>query len=123
MMRRSSNSTSDNSQCSGALAQTVAGKIKTFHAVPRRLTAAEKKVLELVTLAKTNKEIARNLGISHATVKRHLENILRKLALKNRVEAAIFGLSIKGCPLGVVANCPLQAWHHEKHKSVALWAE
>ncbi len=54
-----------------------------------KLTTAERRILSLVSLAKTNKEIAVALGISPATVKRHLENVLRKLELRNRVEAAI----------------------------------
>jgi DNA-binding NarL/FixJ family response regulator len=59
------------------------------------LTGQEEKVLKLVAEAKTNKEIAVALCISPATVKRHLENILRKLNLKNRVSAAVFAVSEK----------------------------
>lgn len=56
------------------------------------LTAQERRVLGLIAEALTNKEIAVALGISPATVKRHLENILRKLELRNRVDAAIFAV-------------------------------
>ncbi|MBI2998830.1 MAG: response regulator transcription factor [Deltaproteobacteria bacterium] len=56
------------------------------------ITAQERKVLGLIAEALTNKEIAVALEISPATVKRHLENILRKLELKNRVDAAIFAV-------------------------------
>ena len=62
------------------------------------ITAAESRVLTLVTRAKTNKEIAFALRISPATVKRHMEKILTKLGLRNRVEAAIYGLMLNGCP-------------------------
>jgi DNA-binding NarL/FixJ family response regulator len=79
-----------------------------------KLTRAEKRVLALVSAAKTNKEIAFALGISPATVKRHLENVLRKLELKNRVEAAIFGLLANGCPNGSSSACPLALWRKEK---------
>jgi hypothetical protein len=65
----------------------------------------------LVARAKTNKEIAADLGISPATVKRHLENVLRKLRLKNRVEVAIYALVIAGCPRGLDRHCPLALWH------------
>jgi DNA-binding CsgD family transcriptional regulator len=81
------------------------------------LTAAEKRVLALVSLAKTNKEIAGALGISPSTVKRHLENLLKKLHLKNRVEAAIYGLSVNGCPQEIASHCPLKTWHIEKEKT------
>lgn len=86
-----------------------------------KLTAAEKRVLALVSAAKTNKEIALALCISPATVKRHLENVLRKLALRNRVEAAIYGLIANGCPSGSSA-CPLALWRKEKHDAEAKWA-
>jgi DNA-binding NarL/FixJ family response regulator len=56
------------------------------------LTSQEKRVLNLLTEALSNKEIAVELGISPCTVKRHLENILRKLNLKNRVDAAIYAV-------------------------------
>ena len=80
--------------------------------MPRcNLTAAETRVLNLLARAKTNKEIAADLGISPATVKRHLENALRKLHLKNRVELAIYGLLMVGCPRGFHQQCPLQLWH------------
>ncbi len=87
-----------------------------------KLTRAEKRVLALVSAAKTNKEIAVALGISPATVKRHLENVLRKLALKNRVEAAIYGLFAEGCPSGSSSACPLALWRKAKHDAETKWA-
>ena len=94
----------------------------TLENLTSRLTAAEKKVLALVSSAKTNKEIAFALGISPATVKRHLENVLRKLTLKNRVEAAIYGLIINGCPNGLSSACPLELWHRARSHGEAKWA-
>ena len=73
-----------------------------------KLTTAQQRVLDLLSLAKTNKEIAVTLDISPATVKRHVENILRKASLKNRVEAAIYGLALKGCPYTSRRNCLLK---------------
>jgi DNA-binding CsgD family transcriptional regulator len=87
-----------------------------------KLTAAEKRVLALVSRAKTNKEVAAALGISPATVKRHLENLLRKLGLKNRVEAAIYGLIADGCPHGSNPACPLQLWQKERDDAATMWA-
>jgi len=86
------------------------------------LTAAEKRVIALVSRAKTNKEIAAVLGISPATVKRHLENILRKLQLKNRVEAAIYALRSVGCPRGPDPGCPLEMCWEEINLSGEKWA-
>jgi DNA-binding NarL/FixJ family response regulator len=73
-----------------------------------RLTAAENRVLTHVSRAKTNKEIASALGISPATVKRHVEKILTKLQLRNRVEAAIYGVMINGCPLQSRPSCVMR---------------
>ena len=73
-----------------------------------RLTAAENRVLTHVSRAKTNKEIASALGISPATVKHHLEKILTKLQLRNRVEAAIYGVMINGCPLQSRPGCVMR---------------
>jgi len=87
------------------------------------LTGAENRVLALVVRASTNKEIAVELGISPATVKRHLENILRKLGVRNRVEAAICGLLLNGCSAGRDSRCALQAWREARESSRQLWAE
>ncbi len=56
------------------------------------LTMREKEVLELLTQGKSNKEIAVALAIAENTVKNHLKNILEKLHLENRVQAATFAL-------------------------------
>lgn len=56
------------------------------------LSPREQQVLELLTKGSTNKEIAAALGISDNTVKNHLRNILDKLHLENRVQAAAFAL-------------------------------
>jgi DNA-binding NarL/FixJ family response regulator len=77
---------------------------------PEDLTAAEARVLRLVSESKTNREIASSLGVSPATVKRHLENILRKLRVRNRIEAAIYSLSMAECDGGNNGDCPLVAW-------------
>ncbi|MFQ5848376.1 MAG: response regulator [Candidatus Methylomirabilales bacterium] len=58
----------------------------------QQLTCREREVLQLLTLGKTNKEIADKLGIAANTVKNHLTNILEKLHLQNRVQAAAFAL-------------------------------
>lgn len=78
------------------------------------LTATEKRVLGLVSRSRTNREIAASLGVSPCTIKRHLENILRKLDARNRVEAAIYGLSMAGCAARSAAECPLEAWRKER---------
>jgi DNA-binding NarL/FixJ family response regulator len=52
------------------------------------LTLREQEVLQLVSQRFTNKEIAQRLVLSEFTVKNHLSNILSKLHLRSRAEAA-----------------------------------
>ena len=57
------------------------------------LTARELEVVTLITEGCTNKDIARQFGISEETVKRHLTNIFNKLGVGNRLELALFALN------------------------------
>src|SRR3972149_5791071 len=54
-----------------------------------RLTLREQQVLPLLADGLSNKQIARRLAITERTVKYHISNILRKLGLFSRTEAAI----------------------------------
>ena len=54
------------------------------------LSQREREVLKFVAKGLSNREIAASMRLSPSTVKRHVENILRKLHLKNRTEAAIY---------------------------------
>ncbi len=53
------------------------------------LTKRERQILELVGQGKTNKSIGKHLGITEKTVKHYMSNILAKLHVRNRVEAAL----------------------------------
>jgi DNA-binding NarL/FixJ family response regulator len=53
------------------------------------LTPSEKKIVELLALGLTNKEIANRLGLSVTTVSWHLENTYLKLYVNSRTEAAL----------------------------------
>lgn len=55
------------------------------------LTPRERDVLRLLSLGRTNAEIARELFLSEATVKGHVSSILLRLGAANRVEAALIG--------------------------------
>lgn len=53
------------------------------------LTEREGAILDLVAQGKTNKEIAAELFLSEKTVKHYMTNVLQKLQVRNRVEAAL----------------------------------
>jgi DNA-binding NarL/FixJ family response regulator len=57
-----------------------------------QLTDREKEVLNLVASGASNRDIARNLYVSEPTVKSHLRNIMSKLHLKNRSQAAVYAM-------------------------------
>jgi DNA-binding NarL/FixJ family response regulator len=54
-----------------------------------RLSSSQLEVLRLIELGQTNKEIAKALGISVATVKLHVQAILNITGARNRTEAAL----------------------------------
>lgn len=56
------------------------------------LTPREIEVLERVVEGATNKEIAEALVVTENTVKIHLHNILEKLHLQNRIQAAVYAV-------------------------------
>ncbi|MBK6318531.1 MAG: response regulator transcription factor [Dehalococcoidia bacterium] len=56
------------------------------------LTEREQKILELVAEGQTNREIGEQLYLSERTVKHHVSDILGKLGLTRRVEAATFAI-------------------------------
>lgn len=57
-----------------------------------RLTERELEVLKLIAAGASNKAIAQQLGISEATVKSHVSNLLSKLGLKSRTQAALHAI-------------------------------
>ena len=56
------------------------------------LSARETEVLRLLARGLANEEIAHNLFISEATVRTHVSNILGKLGVSNRTQAALYAL-------------------------------
>lgn len=61
---------------------------------PEALTERETDVLRLLAEGKANKEIAQALGIGEKTVKTHVSNILAKLGVQSRTQAALHAARI-----------------------------
>jgi NarL family two-component system response regulator LiaR len=61
---------------------------------PEKLTERETDVLRLLAQGKANKEIAQELHIGETTVKTHVSNILMKLDVQSRTQAALFAAKI-----------------------------
>lgn len=57
-----------------------------------QLTARELQVLRHVAKGQSNREIAEDLYISENTVKNHIRNLLEKLQMKSRMEAAMYAV-------------------------------
>lgn len=68
---------------------------------PEALTDRETEVLRLLAEGQANKEIARTLTIGEKTVKTHVSNILGKLGVQSRTQAALYAVRI-----GLVAAPP-----------------
>lgn len=90
----------------GLVSPSMAAKLLTeFNALSRRtdagrstaprLTDRELEVLRLVAKGMSNRDIARELVIAENTVKNHVRNILEKLHVRSRMEAAMYAVREK----------------------------
>jgi DNA-binding NarL/FixJ family response regulator len=59
----------------------------------KHLSFREKQIVDLVSQAKLNKEIAYELHLTEGTIKEYLNRVFRKLGVKNRTELAIWALT------------------------------
>lgn len=59
------------------------------------LTPRERQILACLALGDSNKGIARKFDLAESTVKIHVQNVLRKLKLSNRVHAAVFAVGLR----------------------------
>lgn len=57
------------------------------------LTARERQVMDLILLARSNREIAKELGIEERTVKAHVGRLMRKTGAENRIDLSMRALS------------------------------
>ncbi len=72
------------------LVTSLREKSRPAHPAEAALTEQENRILEQLIEGKSNKLIARDLGIAEGTVKVHVKHVLKKLNLRSRVEAAVW---------------------------------
>ena len=89
-----------------AIRAAIAGEVHLDPAVARALTASlrapkqeqapltprEREVIAAIALGATNRQIARELGVSERTARTHVSNILAKLGLTSRTQAAMWAV-------------------------------
>jgi two-component system nitrate/nitrite response regulator NarL len=82
-------------QMTGKLVAGLKGGSREAPASPAdkdKLSAREREILALLARGASNKEIAREFVLAESTVKIHVQNILRKLNLTSRVQAAVYAV-------------------------------
>ncbi len=80
-------------QLSPKVAERLLREIRTPES-PEKLTERETDVLRLLAKGQANKEIAATLNIGETTVKTHVSNILMKLGVPSRTQAALYAARI-----------------------------
>lgn len=79
----------------------------TFHA--KTLTIRERQVLDLIRQGLTNKEIAQRLNVAEPTVKSHVHNLLEKLNVPTRAQAAVRAATAASRRRSSLAPTPMEA--------------
>lgn len=60
-----------------------------------RLSKGERRILDLIAQGKTNRQISEELFLAERTVKNYVSNLLSKLGMKRRTEAAVFAVRMQ----------------------------
>ena len=68
------------------------------------LTARQREIFNLIVAGRSNKEIARKLGLSVGTVKIHVAKLFRKLGVHHRSAVALAGVKFGLRPWAVLAS-------------------
>lgn len=79
-------------EMTGKLVAGLKHPVTTQPADADRLSVREREILTGLARGASNKELAREFGLAESTVKIHVQNILRKLNLGSRVQAAVYAV-------------------------------
>jgi len=74
------------------VAQLTAGAAAPVASELDKLTPREREILDCLARGESNKGIARALDLAESTVKIHVQNVLKKLKLSSRVQAAVYAV-------------------------------
>jgi len=82
------------------LMHVLASELRNDPKVPKEpevssLTKREKEILKQIAAGQSNKQIGRKFDITEGTVKVHVKNLLKKMNLRSRVEAAVWAVENK----------------------------
>ena len=75
-----------------AAAKALASGLRAPRSTADALTAREREVLTLVATGCSNRQIGRHLGVAERTARTHVSNILAKLGLVSRTQAALWAV-------------------------------
>ncbi|MFN8167705.1 MAG: response regulator transcription factor [Candidatus Nanopelagicales bacterium] len=75
-----------------AVAAALALSLRTPPSTSESLTPREREVITLVAEGRTNREIGKRLGVAERTARTHVSNILAKLGLASRTQAAMWAV-------------------------------
>jgi DNA-binding NarL/FixJ family response regulator len=79
-------------QLDPAVAKLLAATMRAPRSAADSLTAREREVLTLIAAGATNRQIARQLSVTERTARTHVSNILGKLQLSSRTQAALWAV-------------------------------
>ena len=79
-------------QMSPEVAARLASELCEEHPRVEELTAREREVLKLIASGSSNKDIAQLLFIAEKTVKAHVSNLLAKMGVQSRTQAALYAV-------------------------------
>ena len=83
------------------LTNRVLERLRAGPAVDPRLASLsdqERRILDLIALGKTNRQIAEEMFLAEKTVKNYVSNLLSKLGMARRTEAAVFAVRAEQSP-------------------------